>query len=88
MLKLVFCLRRRAEMSRDEFQRYWRDRHAPLVARHAATLRIARYVQLHSLSSPVNEPRDTEMRGQRPPRSRPTHRLRSRRPSDAPRPKV
>jgi len=55
MVKLVFCLRRRPEMSRVEFQRYWRDRHAPLVARHAATLRIARYVQLHSLSSPVNE---------------------------------
>ena len=51
MIKLVFSLRRRAEMSREEFQAYWRDHHAPLVARHAETLRIRRYVQTHANSS-------------------------------------
>ncbi len=50
MIKLVFCLHRLPHLSRDEFQRYWRDTHAPLVQRHAATLRIRRYVQLHSLA--------------------------------------
>ena len=29
--RLVFLLRRKAELSRDEFQRYWRGTHAPLV---------------------------------------------------------
>ena len=48
MVKLVFTLRRREGMSREEFQRYWREEHAPLVARHAETLRIRRYVQVHA----------------------------------------
>ena len=40
-------------MSRDEFQTYWREQHAPLVASHAETLRIRRYVQTHAQSSEV-----------------------------------
>jgi uncharacterized protein (TIGR02118 family) len=51
MIKLVFSLRRRPEMTREEFQAYWRDHHAPLVSRHAETLRIRRYVQTHARSS-------------------------------------
>jgi uncharacterized protein (TIGR02118 family) len=51
VVKLVFSLRRRPEMTREEFQAYWRDQHAPLVARHAETLRIRRYVQTHARSS-------------------------------------
>ena len=48
MIKLVFTLRRREDMTREEFQRYWREQHAPLVERHADTLRIRRYVQTHA----------------------------------------
>jgi uncharacterized protein (TIGR02118 family) len=48
MLKLTFCLHRRPELSRAEFQRYWRETHGPLVRRHAAALGIVRYVQLHT----------------------------------------
>jgi uncharacterized protein (TIGR02118 family) len=51
MIKLVFSLRRTPEMTREEFQAYWRDQHAPLVSRHAETLRIRRYVQTHARSS-------------------------------------
>jgi uncharacterized protein (TIGR02118 family) len=54
MIKLVFCLRRLPHLSRTEFQRYWRETHAPLVAQHRAALRIARYVQLHSADAPAN----------------------------------
>ena len=53
MIKLVFSLRRRPEMSREDFQAYWRDQHAPLVASHAKTLRIRRYVQTHARASDV-----------------------------------
>jgi uncharacterized protein (TIGR02118 family) len=53
MIKLVFSLRRRPEMTREEFQVYWRDQHAPLVSRHAEALRIRRYVQTHARSSEV-----------------------------------
>jgi uncharacterized protein (TIGR02118 family) len=52
MIKLVFSLRRRPEMTREEFQSYWREQHAALVARHAEALRIRRYVQTHASSSP------------------------------------
>jgi len=54
MVKLVFCLRRLPHLSRDDFQRYWREQHAPLVARHADALRIRRYVQLHTRTDDVN----------------------------------
>jgi uncharacterized protein (TIGR02118 family) len=55
MVKLVFCLRRLPALSRADFQRYWRETHAPLVRRHAATLRIRRYVQLHTLDHPLQD---------------------------------
>jgi uncharacterized protein (TIGR02118 family) len=55
MIKLVFTLRRRSGMSREEFQHYWREDHAPLVRRHAETLRIRRYVQVHALETDLDE---------------------------------
>lgn len=55
MIKLVFCARRLPHLSRDAFQRYWRETHGPLVRKHAETLRIRRYVQVHTLDHPVNE---------------------------------
>jgi uncharacterized protein (TIGR02118 family) len=55
MIKLVYCLRRLPGLSRDEFQRYWRENHGPLVRERAEVLRIRRYVQVHTLESPLNE---------------------------------
>jgi uncharacterized protein (TIGR02118 family) len=55
MVKLAFCLVRRSDLSREEFQRYWLETHGPLVRSHAATLRIRRYVQLHTSTTPLNE---------------------------------
>ena len=55
MVKLVFCVRRLPHLTLDEFQRYWLEKHGPLVRSHAATLRIKRYVQVHTLDSPANE---------------------------------
>ncbi len=54
MIKLVFTIRRRDGMSRDEFQRYWRNEHAALVERHAEVLRIRRYVQTHGRDTPAD----------------------------------
>ncbi len=48
MLKLSFCLVRLPTLSREEFQLYWRQQHAPLVAKHAQALRIRRYLQCHT----------------------------------------
>ncbi len=55
MVKLSFCLRRRAGMSREEFQRYWREVHGPLVRSFAGVLRIRRYVQTHTSATPYND---------------------------------
>ena len=54
MIKLTFCLVRLPHLSREAFQAYWFDTHGPLVASVAETLKIRRYVQLHSLPEAAN----------------------------------
>lgn len=54
MIKIVFCLRRAPHLSREQFQAYWRETHAPLVRSHAAALGIRRYVQVHSLDDAIS----------------------------------
>ena len=49
MIKLTFCLVRLPSLTRQDFQAYWYDTHAPLVASVAEALQIRRYVQTHSL---------------------------------------
>ena len=56
MIKLTFALVRRPEFTRETFQAYWFDHHAPLVASVKEVLRIRRYVQLHSLPADISEP--------------------------------
>jgi len=55
MIKLTFCLRRLPQLSRDEFQRYWHETHAPLVRSVADVLRIRGYVQLHTTTTALND---------------------------------
>jgi uncharacterized protein (TIGR02118 family) len=54
-LKIVFCLRRKEGISREEFQRYWLEEHAPRVKGHAAAIGMRRYVQSHTLDTPLND---------------------------------
>lgn len=55
MIKLSFGVRRRGDIDPDEFHRYWRDEHGPLVRSFRETLRIRRYVQLHRIETPFND---------------------------------
>jgi uncharacterized protein (TIGR02118 family) len=55
MIKLTFALVRLPHLSREAFQRYWFETHAPLVASVKDALKIRRYVQLHSLAPEVSE---------------------------------
>ena len=55
-LKITFCLRRLSSLTQRQFLDYWYDRHAPLVRKHAATLRIARYIQLVPQETPLSAP--------------------------------
>ena len=55
MIRLIYVLRKLPGMSLEEFQGYWRENRGPLVAKHAATLGIDRYIQLHTMESPAHE---------------------------------
>jgi len=56
MIKLVFCVRRRPELTREEFQRYWLHEHGPLVrSLREAQPSIHRYVQSHTIEIPASE---------------------------------
>ncbi|MBA2280585.1 MAG: EthD domain-containing protein [Acidimicrobiia bacterium] len=52
---LVFCVRRRPDVAADEFHRYWRDEHGPLVRSLQPAMGIVRYVQAHRLETPIND---------------------------------
>lgn len=54
MIRLVYLLRRRPELSLEAFQEYWRETHGPLVASFATVLGIRRYVQVHAVEDPLN----------------------------------
>ena len=56
MIKLTYALVRLPHLSREAFQTYWLETHAPLVASVREALRIRRYVQLHSLPADLSEP--------------------------------
>ena len=64
MIKLVFTIRRRDDMTREEFQRYWRENHAPIVKRNAETLRIRRYVQVQARETELDEALAASREGQ------------------------
>lgn len=55
MIRLVYALRKKPEMTREAFQDYWLHQHAPLVASFATDLNILRYVQTHTLTDPANQ---------------------------------
>ena len=55
MIRLTFLLRRKPELSRDEFQSYWRLKHGPLVASFGTALAARRYVQVHTIDDPANQ---------------------------------
>jgi uncharacterized protein (TIGR02118 family) len=67
MIRLIFVLRRKPSLSRDEFQKYWHEVHGPLVASHATSLSILRYVQDHTVDDPMNEQMARARGGMEPP---------------------
>ena len=49
MIRLTYLLRRKAGLSRADFQQTWLEEHGPLVASQAQHLNILRYVQVHTI---------------------------------------
>jgi uncharacterized protein (TIGR02118 family) len=54
MLKFVMVIRRRADVTPEEFHRYWLEEHGPLARRLLEPLNLRRYVQVHTLDTPLN----------------------------------
>jgi uncharacterized protein (TIGR02118 family) len=54
VIKIVFVLQRRADLSPDQFRRYWLDEHGPLARGIIEGLGGARYVQSHTLDTELN----------------------------------
>jgi uncharacterized protein (TIGR02118 family) len=55
VIKFVMCLTRHPRMSRAEFQDYWQNSHGPYFMENAETMGARRYVQSHTLDTPVND---------------------------------
>lgn len=55
MIKLVYVITRRADLSAEAFHDCWLNRHGPLVAAQADALRLRKYVQNHLIEHPANE---------------------------------
>ena len=55
MLKIIICMKRRPEMSREEFQAYWRDVHSKVVREVAGPMGLRRNVHNHTISTPLDE---------------------------------
>lgn len=54
MVKLVFCIHRQPHLTHEEFLRYWHDEHGRLALGLVDDLRVRRYVQLHTIDTPLN----------------------------------
>ncbi len=55
MIKLIMCLKRKPNLSRAEFQDYWKNNHAPLFMKNAHIMRTRKYVQCHTITSTLND---------------------------------
>jgi hypothetical protein len=54
MIKLVYCIKRKASIPPEEFHRYWLEEHDPKVRSVAAAIGATRYVQSHTILPNLN----------------------------------
>jgi hypothetical protein len=55
VVKLVYCLRKRADISSEELYRYWLNQHGPLVRKFAQAIKARKYVQSHTVAPEINQ---------------------------------
>ena len=55
MIKFIMCLTRHPDMTREEFKDYWMNRHGPFFMNNANAMGAKKYVQSHTLDTPLNE---------------------------------
>jgi EthD domain len=49
MIKLVYIVKKRADISEKDFHEYWLKQHGPLVRGFAKSMRAKKYVQSHTV---------------------------------------
>ena len=55
MIKLVYCVRKREDVSSEDFHRYWLNEHGPLVRGFAAAIKARKYIQSHTVAPEMNQ---------------------------------
>ena len=55
MIKFVMCITRHPDMSREQRKDYWMNSHGPFFMSNADPMGAKKYVQSHTLDSPLNE---------------------------------
>lgn len=54
MLKFVYCIRKRSDLTDEEFRTYWREKHGAFIRSLAKTIRAKKYIQSHTMNTPIN----------------------------------
>ena len=49
------CITRHPDMTREEFQDYWLNKHGPFFKENASAMNANKYVQSHTLDTPLND---------------------------------
>src|SRR5690349_6030448 len=65
-IKLVYCLTRQAHLTREQFQDYWLNTHAPLVVSVKPLTGMKRYVQSHTFDSAMGRAASAQRGGAEP----------------------
>ena len=55
MIKFIMCCTRHPDMTREEFQDYWLNKHGRLFQKFADVYRAKKYVQCHTVDTPLND---------------------------------
>ena len=55
MIKFIMCITRHPKMTREEFKDYWMNSHGPFFMSNADAMGAKKYVQSHTLDTPLNE---------------------------------
>ncbi len=54
MIKFIMCITRHPSLSREQFLDYWKNQHGPFFMQNAAAMRARKYLQCHTIESPLN----------------------------------
>lgn len=55
MIKFIMCITRHPKLTREEFKDYWMNKHGPFFMENADAMGAKKYVQSHTLDTPLNE---------------------------------